>query len=334
MASIGLFILQDEMALKSIGVAPTPLVQVDGILAKLECVNPTGSVKDRIARFILQNSEKQGLLKPGMRIVEATSGNTGIAFAYHGRTMGYSVTLVMPEHMTPERIEIIKNLGADLILCSQEGGFAEAAEIRDRICREDPLAFNPDQFSNPLNVKCHLQTTGPELIQQSGTRIEAFVAGVGTGGTLMGVGEALKAVCSKTRIVAVEPTEAAVMSGGPNGSHSIFGIGDGFIPAIASNGRNGLAELIDEVSLVSTEEALEAAIYLQREHHLCVGISSGANFLAATRLQNRYAVIATIFPDGASKYHSMGLSDCQSGQCRFDHLCRNSVLSRLSLLRR
>ena len=310
---------------------PTPLVSVEGVLAKVEWVHPTGSIKDRIAQYILSRSEAEGLLKPGMRIVEATSGNTGIALAYHGRKMGYPVTIIMPEHMSAERIEIMRALGTDLILCSQEGGFAEAAQIRDSMAASDSNLFNPDQFSNPLNVECHRTTTGQELIRQAGVKIDAFVAGVGTGGTLMGIGQALREVWPDVHIVAVEPTEAAVMTGGDNGSHSIFGIGDGFIPNIVANCSGDLTDFIDDVIVISSAEALEAAKWLHEEHQLGVGTSSGANFLAAKLLQARYPVVATVFADGAFKYRSCGLRVCLPGECRFPQRCETSILPTLDV---
>ena len=184
----------------------TPLVEVEGVYAKLECVNPCGSVKDRIAKYIIEKSEQQGFLTAGNTIVEATSGNTGIAFSYYAREKGYPIKIVMPENMTEERKTIIKSLGAELILCSEEGSFAEAAQIRDKLAQENGY-FNPDQFSNPLNVECHQKTTGQEILQQCSDKVDAFVAGVGTGGTLIGVGKALKEINPDVKIVAVEPTE-------------------------------------------------------------------------------------------------------------------------------
>ena len=210
-------------------VGHSPLVQIDGIFAKLECTNPCGSIKDRIALYILEESERRGLLQKGARVIEATSGNTGIAFAYFAKQKGYEITIVMPENMTEERKQILRNLGADLILCSKEGGFAEAVEIRDRLAREKNY-FNPDQFSNPLNVECHYKSTGQEILNQIEAQgagpIDAFVAGVGTGGTLIGVGRKLRMVYPEVCIAAVEPAESAVMSGKSPGIHGIAGIGD------------------------------------------------------------------------------------------------------------
>jgi cysteine synthase A len=305
------------------------LVNVEGVLAKAEWVHPTGSIKDRIAQYILKESEKSGLLQPGMRIVEATSGNTGIALAYHGRLMGYKVTIVMPEHMSEERIDILRALGAELILCSKEGGFAEAARIRDEITAADDMVFNPDQFSNPLNVECHRLTTGLELIEQAGVKIDAFVAGVGTGGTLIGVGEALRERWPDVHLAAVEPAESAVMSGGENGPHTIFGIGDGFIPVIVGDGCGGVNSMVDEVIVVSSADALRAASHLMEEHKLGAGTSSGANFLAAQQLQKRFRTVATVFADGAFKYRSCGLRVCLPGECRFPERCEVSILPSL-----
>ncbi|MEO7793371.1 MAG: cysteine synthase family protein [Thermoanaerobaculia bacterium] len=300
-------------------VGETPLVEVEGIRAKLECANPCGSIKDRIGRYILEESRRRGLLLPGQRIVEATSGNTGIALAHFGRLLGHPVTIVMPESMTEERKSILRSLGADLVLSSAEGSFAEAAAIRDRLALEHGW-FNPDQFSNPLNVECHELTTGAELVRQLADRpIDAFVAGIGTGGTLIGIGRALRRVHPAVRLVAVEPEESAVLSGGPPGDHGISGIGDGFVPAIASDGRGGIHPEIDEVAQVSTPEAIAAARRLAEVHGLCVGISSGANFVVAARLTARGLAVATVFADGFTKYRSRGLVPCQPGHCPFEH---------------
>ncbi len=300
----------------------SPLVLVEGIWAKLECTQPTGSVKDRIARYILEKSEERGLLKPGMEIIEATSGNTGIALAHLGRSKGYKVTIVMPENMTDERKDVIRALGAELVLCSKEGSFAEAAAVRDRLAAERG-AFNPDQFSNPLNVDCHRETTGAEILAQlteqgMGTA-DVFVAGVGTGGTLIGVAEALRAVNPRALIVAVEPDESAVMSGGPAGAHSIYGIGDGFIPAIAGDGRGGLNPLINHVIRVPSDAARATARRLGQTHGFCVGSSSGANFLAAQQLLGRRKTVVTIFADGYAKYSSEGLQHCLPDRCPYEH---------------
>jgi len=297
----------------------TPMIKVEGILAKLECTNPLGSIKDRIAKYIIDGSEANGTLKPGMVIVEATSGNTGIALSYFATRKGYKIIIVMPENMTQERKQVIRALGADLLLCSP-GNFAEAAQIRDKLS-ELPNFFNPDQFSNPLNVECHYATTGQEILEQtneSSATVDAFVAGVGTGGTVIGVAKAVKEICPDAHIAAVEPAESAVMSGGEPGPHRIPGIGDGFIPAIASDGKGGVNKLIDEVIRIPSADAIEAARYLQQEHHYCVGISSGANFLAAQQLANRYNNVVTVFPDSFANYKSQGLTASQDRLCPYE----------------
>ncbi len=305
--------------------SPTPLVEVEpGLFAKLECVHPTGSVKDRIARYILERSRQTGALAEGQTVVEASSGNTGIAFAYHARSLGHPVVVVMPEHMTEERKAAIRNLGAELLLCSKEGSFAEAAHIRDRLAAERGW-FNPDQFANPLNAECHRLTTGREIVEQAPRPTQAFVAGVGTGGTLVGVGEALREAWPGLRVVAVEPAEAAVMTGGPNGPHGIQGIGDGFVPALASDGAEGLHPIIDEVIVVASDDALAAARHLALEHGWCVGVSSGANYLAARQLRERHETVVTVFADGFSKYASQGLHQAES--CPHRAHCQCSPLA-------
>lgn len=305
-----------------IEVGDTPLLEVDNIYAKLECANPLGSIKDRMAKHIIEQSEKNGLLKPGMTIVEASSGNTGIALSYFAKQKGYPIIIVMPRNMTDERKRILTELGAELILCS-EGNFKEAANIRDEIAT-DPKYFNPDQFSNSLNVECHYRTTAQEILNQMKPHadvIDAFVSGVGTGGTIIGCGKRLKEVFPKIRIVAVEPTESPVMSGGAPGIHGIQGIGDGFIPAIVSNGHGGLNKLVDEVACCSTDQAKSAAKYLAEKKGICVGMSSGANFSAAKKIADTYGTTVTIFPDGFSKYKSQGLTRNGSGPCRYVSEC-------------
>ncbi|MCP4712647.1 MAG: cysteine synthase family protein [Planctomycetes bacterium] len=302
----------------------TPLVETGGIFAKLECTNPCGSIKDRIAKYIIDKSQNLELLKPGMKIVEATSGNTGIALSHYATQKGYHVTIVMPGNMSEERKQIIQALGAELVLCS-DGDFSEAAAIRNKMA-EDPEYFNPDQFSNPLNIECHYLTTGQEILRQilyHRTSIDAFVAGVGTGGTLIGVGQALKAIYPNIHLVAVEPSESPVMSGGTAGSHGIFGIGDGFIPAIATNGNGGLNPLIDEVICVSTDDSRDAANEIRKKFGYCVGMSSGANYRAAQQLNRRFETVVTVFADGYEKYHSVGLKPCQQDECDFKqhHSC-------------
>ncbi|MCK5631608.1 cysteine synthase family protein [Candidatus Bathyarchaeota archaeon] len=316
-----------------IEVGNTPLLEVDGVYAKLECTNPLGSIKDRMAKYIIEQSEKLGLLRHGMTIVEASSGNTGIALSYYARQKGYPIIIVMPRNMSDERKRILERLGAKLILCS-EGNFVEAANIRDRISQK-PWYFNPDQFSNPLNAECHYNTTAQEILDQIPQRfssIDAFVSGVGTGGTLIGCGKRLREVFPKIRIIAVEPSESPVMSGGTPGLHKIQGIGDGFVPALVSNGVGGLSELIDEVACVSSNQAIDAARYLAREKGVCVGVSSGANYLAARKAADEYGVTVTVFPDGFSKYGSFGLTRDGPGPCQYRRKCNCMTKKRFLLL--
>ena len=297
----------------------TPFVEVDGIFAKLECANPCGSVKDRIAKYIIDESEKKGLLKKGMKIVEATSGNTGISLSYYAASKGYDICIIMPENMTEERQKAIKKFGAELVLC-EAGNFEMAARIRDEMAQQEGY-FNPDQFSNPLNTECHEKTTGQEILRQLAPyadKVDAYVAGIGTGGTLIGVGNALRAVNPDVHIAALEPLESAVMSGNQAGLHGIAGIGDGFIPPIATNTLDGLHEMIDEIICIASEDATRAAMDLCTRHGFCVGISSGANYLGALQLAKKYQTVVTIFPDGYVRYLSKGLRHCGQGRCKYE----------------
>lgn len=308
---------------KLAAVGNTPLVKLDGIYAKLECVNPTGSIKDRMAKFIIDESEKCGLLKKGMTIVEATSGNTGIALSYYGSQKGYEVMIIMPEDMTEERKELIRSFGAKLVLCSAERSFPEAVRIRDELAK-DRRYFSTDQFSNRLNVECHYRTTGQEIIKQLGMASlvpDAFVAGVGTGGTLIGVAEALREVNPKVHIAAVEPAESPVMTGGVAAHHGIPGIGDGFVPNIVKSEDGELSPLIDEVMHISSKDALRQAEFIAKNRGYCVGVSSGANVLAAKDLMTEFNCVATVLPDGYNRYASLGLGsstwcEYRSGGCR------------------
>ena len=282
----------------------TPLIQIEGLFVKLECSNPGGSVKDRIARFMLEGAALRGELRPGDTVVETTSGNTGIALALVGRQLGYRVLIFMPEHMTVERRLIIENLGAEVRLTPREDGFEGAVRVRDTF-RGRPGYYVPDQFGNPDNTLCHRTTTGAELVRQlrdaGCERVDCFVAGVGTGGTLMGVGQALKEAWPAVRLVAVEPEESQAMKGGPVGDHGINGIGDGFIPALVD------ISAVDEVMCVSTSEAHAEAVRIRTEHGHCVGRSSGANLAVALRLKRGGATVVTLFPDCANRYVSVGL---------------------------
>ena len=314
---------------KEMEVGNTPLIKLDNIYAKLECVNPTGSIKDRMVKFILDESEKRGVLRKGMTIVEATSGNTGIALSCFGTQKGYEVRIIMPENETEERKELIRSFGAKLVLCSSEGSFLEAVRIRDEMVKEEH-AFTTDQFSNPLNVECHYQTTGQEIIKQlriASVVADAFVAGVGTGGTLMGITRALRETNPNLYVAAVEPAESPVMSGGVAGPHSIAGIGDGFVPAIVKNEDGGLASVIDEIICVKSSDAMQASMKLSEDFGYCVGVSSGANYVAAKELSRRFGTVVTVLPDGFTRYMSLGLQP--SGRCSFHgDACRTTRDSR------
>jgi cysteine synthase len=282
----------------------TPMVVADGVYAKLECANPGGSIKDRIARFMLEAAAARGKLEPGATIVEATSGNTGIALAWVGRALGHRVLIFMPAHMSIERRHMLEALGAEVSITPKEIGFEGAVRMRDAY-RGRKGYYVPDQFGNPDNPRCHETTTAAEMIEQLRAndceRLDYFVAGVGTGGTLMGVGKALRAAMPGVKVVAVEPAESPVMSGGAPGDHEIMGIGDGFVPDLVD-----LAS-VDEIECVSSEEAHAAAARIRIRYGYCVGTSSGANMVAAFRLQARGATVATVWPDSADRYASMGL---------------------------
>jgi cysteine synthase A len=246
-------------------------------------------------------------------VVEATSGNTGISLAAVAAEMGYRAILFMPEHMSPERVRMIRALGAEVRLTSREGSFAGAVAERDRY-RGRPGFYVPDQFGNPDNTRCHRTTTGPEIVrqlrEQGAAPPDAFVAGVGTGGTLMGVGLALREVFPGLRIVPVEPAESNVMCGKPAGEHGIQGIGDGFIPDLVD------MKQVDEVEAVSTDEAHGEARRIHTEHGYCVGMSSGANLVAARRLLERGLSVVTVWADCSDRYGSMGLHAPESEESR------------------
>lgn len=276
-----------------------------GIFAKLEYFSPSGSVKDRIAAFMIEQAEKRGELKPGYRIVEATTGNTGIAFALAGAVKGYSVTIVMPKGMSDERKKILRALGAEIIYApGSEIDVDKCVEIVERIRESDPKVWVPGQFTSMDNVIAHEMTTGPECIKQVGQDIDAFVAGIGSGGTLMGVARYFKKIGINAEIVAVEPEECSVIRKGKKGPHRIEGIGDGFIPKIVDT------ELITRVELVSDEEAILMARRLAREEGIICGISAGANVVAAIRVAKdlgKGKKVITVIPDTGMRYFSTDL---------------------------
>jgi len=292
-------------------VGNTPVVELakinntkSTILAKLEALNPSGSIKDVMALYMIDIAEKNGMLKPGNKIIEATSGNTGISFAMLAPLKGCEFVVVMPEHMSKERRQMMRAFGAEIVLTPEKEDFAGALERLEQLAKENQDAWLPRQFDNPDNIAAHREITGKRILEEIGGIIDVFVAGVGTGGTLMGVAEALKGVYRDVRIVAVEPAESAVMSGGKSGSHIIQGIGPGFIPSLVN------MSLVDEVIKVKSNDALDMTRRLIKEEGLMVGISSGANVLAALEVAQRSGkskTIVTILPDRGERYLSMNL---------------------------
>ena len=309
-------------------VGGTPLVEIDGVHVKMECANPGGSVKDRVAVFMLREGLRRGDLYPGDTVVEATSGNTGIALTLAARELGCRALIFMPEHMSVERRHMMVRAGAEVRLTPRAESFAGAVARRDEY-RTRTGQRVPDQFGNPDNTRCHRETTGAELVRQlrdrGVTRLGAFVAGVGTGGTLMGVGEAVREAFPGVKIVAVEPRESAVMSGGPAGDHGIMGIGDGFIPALIDISR------VDAVAVVSTAEAHAECDRLHAHHGWCVGVSAGANLLAAARFVPHGLPVATIWPDSSDRYASVGLAtpSSETSCCPLAHNCQQRLAALL-----
>jgi cysteine synthase A len=279
------------------------------IFAKSEHYNLTGSIKDRMALHILEQSYRTGKIKPGNVIVEATSGNTGIAFAAIGRALDHRVRIIMPNWLSRERMDIIRSLGAEIILISKaEGGFLGSIALAEKMAAEDPNVFLPRQFSNDLNVEAHAKSTGPEIwrqLESVGQKLNAFVAGVGTGGTVMGAAKYFKQRDAKISVHPVEPAESPTLTTGHKvGTHRIQGISDEFIPAIVK-----LKEL-DTVIQVSDGDSILLAQKLASQLGLAVGISSGGNFLAAAQVQNKVGattVVATVFSDSNKKYLSTDL---------------------------
>jgi len=282
----------------------TPLIRLKGenIYAKAEFLNPGGSVKDRVALAMLEGAKRDGKLKPDSIIVEPTSGNTGIGFALVGRLKGYTVRIVMPDGMSEERKKLIRALGADLILTPDKDGIEGSIKVAEKMAEEDSRVFLPQQFENPENPRCHYFETAHELWRQMGGDIDCFVAGVGSGGTLQGVGTFLKEHNPDVKLVAVEPKNVAALLGHEPGLHQIQGIGDGFIPAVLD------PSIVDEVVEVTDEDAIETTRQLGRDFGLLVGISSGANVWGARRIAEKISGnIATILPDRAERYFSTSL---------------------------
>lgn len=277
----------------------TPLIKIEeNVFAKLESLNPSGSIKDRMALYMLNEAEKKGYLRRGYRIIEATSGNTGISFAMIAALKGYRFTAIMAKTMSRERRQMMRAFGADFILTQT---MQDAVREAEKFVKK-PKVWVPGQFRNETNVDCHRETTGREILEQI-DNIGAFVAGIGTGGTLMGVAQTLRKKFQDVKIIAVEPAESAVLSGGKPGEHRIQGIGPGFIPRIVDTDQ------LDGIVTIKSNDAIDMARKLAKEKGLFVGISSGANVLAALEVAKKIKGknILTVLPDSANRYLSMGL---------------------------
>ena len=294
-----------ESVLEIIG--NTPLIQLKNIasghlLVKAEFLNPGGSIKDRVAKHIIVSAEKKGSLKRGMTIIEATSGNTGIGLSLVGVQKGYKVICVMPENMSVERRKIIKAFGGEIVSTPADKSIEGSIQKLYQIVKEAPEKyFVVNQFKNPFNPEAHYLSTGPEIWEDTQGKIDIFVAGVGSGGTLQGVGKFLKEKKPSVKIVAVEPKNSAALLGREPGLHQIQGIGDGFIPEILDT------NLVDTVFTVSDEEAIETTRSLAKKEGLLVGTSSGANVYAALHMDNGKNTIVTVLPDRAERYFSTAL---------------------------
>ena len=271
------------------------------VLAKIELFNPGGSVKDRIALAMIEDAEQKGLLKPGATIIEPTSGNTGIGLAMVGAVKGYRVILTMPDIISAERIYILKRYGAEVVLTPAEQGLTGAIQKAEELIRKTPGAFMPQQFRNPANPEVHRRTTAQEILEDTKGKIDAFVAGIGTGGTITGVGEILKKANPALKVYGVEPKGSPVLSKGEAGPHLIQGIGAGFVPEILNR------EVIDEILTVADEEAYQTSRRLATAEGLFVGLSAGAACFAALRVAERLGAgktVVVVFPDSGERYFS------------------------------
>ena len=296
-------------------VGKTPLVELKRIeekeglqaklIAKVESFNPAGSVKDRIAKAMIEDAEAKGLLKEGSVIIEPTSGNTGIGLAAAATVKGYRMILTMPETMSVERRNIVKAYGAEVVLTDGTKGMKGAIEKADELAKEIPNSFIAGQFVNPANPATHKKTTGPEIWEDTDGEVDIFVAGVGTGGTITGTGEYLKEKKPEVKVVAVEPASSPVLSEGVSGPHKIQGIGAGFVPETLNTG------IYDEIIKVENEDAFETGRYLAAEEAILAGISSGAALYAAIQLakreENKGKTIVVLLPDNGDRYYSTAL---------------------------
>ena len=296
-------------------VGNTPLVEVTNIekelgleatvLVKLEYFNPAGSVKDRIAKAMIEDAEEKGILKEGSVIIEPTSGNTGIGLAAIAASKGYRIILTMPETMSVERRSILKSYGAEIVLTEGPKGMKGAIEKADELAKEIPNSFIPGQFVNPANPAIHKATTGPEIWKDTDGKVDVFIAGVGTGGTVTGTGEYLKSQNPAVKVVALEPEDSPVLSEGRAGAHKIQGIGAGFVPDVLNT------KVYDEVFKASNKDAFETAKLLARKEGISVGISSGAALFGAIEYakkpENKGKVIVALLPDSGDRYYSTAL---------------------------
>jgi cysteine synthase len=293
-------------------VGNTPLVRLNRVIgadaaqvyAKLEASNPAGSVKDRIALAMVEDAERAGHLQPGSTIVEATSGNTGIGLAMVAAAKGYHLILTMPDDMSLERRKLLSRLGAELILTPRSEGMTGSVRAAEELLRKNPAYFMPQQFENPSNPEIHRRTTAQEILMALDRPIDAFVAAVGTGGTITGVGSVLKQHRPETRVVAIEPAESPVLSGGRPRPHGIQGIGASFIPQVFDR------DIVDEIVMVHDEEATSMSLRLAREEGLLVGISSGANVHVAREIARRLGpghTVVTVLCDTGERYLSLDI---------------------------
>lgn len=293
----------------------TPLLEVTGlekelkleatVLVKLEYLNPTGSVKDRTAKNMIADAEERGLLKPGATIIEPTSGNTGIGLAAIAASRGYSLILTMPETMSVERRNILKAYGAKIVLTEGAKGMAGAIAKAEELAKEIPGSFLAGQFDNPANPKAHILSTGPEIWEDTEGEVDILVASVGTGGTITGTGEYLKSKNPKIQVIAVEPSDSPVLSGGKPGPHAIQGIGAGFVPKVLNT------EVFDEVVAVESQSAFDTAKLFAHKEGILVGISAGAALYAALeaakKAENKGKTIVVLLPDSGDRYYSTPL---------------------------